>query len=231
MSEALAGAADREATPVVPGPAPPAGRESPDWVRDLRGAPGPARDRAVERLHELLLRATRFEVRRRAPGLPHLRGHERDDIAMQAADDALMSVLRRIGDFRGESRFSTWVYKFGLLEASVTLRRRAWQAREVPLDPERWGVLAGSGPGPAEHAEQGEFLAELRTAIRDALTPHQRRVLVAIALDGVPIDVLAERLGTTRGALYKTIHDARVKLRSHLARRGLSPGPATEGSR
>lgn len=231
MSEALAGTEGRPAEPLMPGAASPADRESPGWVRDLGGAPGPARDRALVRLHELLLRATRFEVRRRAPGLPHLRGHEREDIAMQAADDAMMSVMRRLGDFRGESRFSTWVYKFGLLEASVTLRRRAWQAREVPLDPERWGVLASSGPGPVEQAEQSELLSELRAAIRDSLTPHQRRVLVAIALDGVPIDVLAERLGTTRGALYKTVHDARVKLRAHLATRGLSPAPVTEVSR
>ena len=63
----------------------------------------------------------------------------------------------------------------------------------------------------------------VRDAIAEALTPQQRAVLVAIALNGVPIDVLAERLGTTRGALYKTLHDARRKLRARLGERGLLP--------
>jgi RNA polymerase sigma-70 factor (ECF subfamily) len=66
------------------------------------------------------------------------------------------------------------------------------------------------------------LLATLQQAIADVLTPHQRRVLVALALNGVPIDVLAERLSTDRGALYKTLHDARRKLRKHLAAQGLS---------
>jgi RNA polymerase sigma-70 factor (ECF subfamily) len=45
-------------------------------------------------------------------------------------------------------------------------------------------------------------------------------VLVAITINGVPIDVLAERLNTTRGALYKTLHDARKKLRAELITNG-----------
>ena len=227
MSETLAGTSGSRVEPAPPGAGRGLERESREWVRDLAGA-GRGHDEAVTRLHALLLRAARFEVRRRASGLPHLRGEEREDIAMQAADDALVSVIRRLGDFRGESRFSTWVYKFGLLEAAATLRRRGWQAREVPLEPEHWGALSAPGPGPHEQTERAELLAVLKTAILHVLTPHQRRVLVAVALNGVPIDVLAERLGTTRGALYKTIHDARGKLRAHLAARGLSPDPDAE---
>ena len=109
--------------------------ESRRWLRDLRGE-GVDHDDAVGRLHALLVRAARFEVNRRRDALAHLRGNELDDIAMQAADDALMSVLRRLDDFRGASRFTTWAYKFALLEAAVKLRRRAWQGREVPLEPE-----------------------------------------------------------------------------------------------
>jgi RNA polymerase sigma-70 factor (ECF subfamily) len=142
---------------------------------------------------------------------------------MQAADDALMSVLRRLDDFRGDSRFSTWAYKFALLEAAVKLRRRAWQGREIPLAPETWDLLAGAGLTPAEDAEQGELLSALGQGIDEALTAHQREVLVALAVNGVPIDVLAERLGSTRGALYKTLHDARRKLRADLVGRGLAP--------
>jgi RNA polymerase sigma-70 factor (ECF subfamily) len=195
--------------------------ESLAWVRDLRSQ-GAAKDRALTRLHALLLRAARFEVARRRPGLPHLRGDELDDIALEAADDAMMSVLRRLDDFRGASRFTTWVYKFALLEAAVKLRKRAWQGREVPLEPETWSLFASAGLEPVAEAEQSELLATVQRAIEEVLTPHQRRVLVALALNGVPIDVLAERLETTRGALYKTLHDARRKLRKHLDECGLS---------
>jgi RNA polymerase sigma-70 factor, ECF subfamily len=194
--------------------------ESREWLADLRGQ-GAARDGAIGRLHALLLRAARFEVSRRRPMLPHLRGDDLDDIAHQAADDALVSVLARLDDFRGESRFTTWAYKFALLEAAVKLRRRAWQGREVPLEPESWAIIRTGGLAPEEETEQSELLQEIRKAIDTVLTAHQRTVLVALALNGVPIDVLAERLSTTRGALYKTLHDARRKLRQHLADVGL----------
>jgi RNA polymerase sigma-70 factor, ECF subfamily len=193
--------------------------DSREWLRALRA---PDRENAIARLHALLLRAARFEVARRRPTLPHLRGDELDDIATEAADDALMSVLRRLDDFRGASRFTTWAYKFALLEAAVKLRKRAWQGREVPLEPESWSLFSSSGLQPDAETEQGELLAALQSAIADVLTPHQRRVLVALALNGVPIDVLADRLSTSRGALYKTLHDARRKLRKHLRERGLA---------
>jgi RNA polymerase sigma-70 factor, ECF subfamily len=192
--------------------------ESRAWLADLRSS-GTAHDDAVERLHGLLLRAARFEVARRRPTLPHLRGNELDDIALEAADDALMSVLARLDDFRGLSRFTTWVYKFGLYEAAAKLRRRAWQGREIPLEPESWGMFETASHGPHETLEQSELLEAVKDGIETALTPHQRRVLVALAVNGVPIDVLAERLGTTRGALYKTLHDARRKLRDELGPR------------
>ena len=185
--------------------------ESREWLRDLQGE-GRERDQAVVRLHALLLRAARFETDRRRAMLPHLRGDDLDDLANQAADDALMSVLRRLGDFRGASRFTTWAYKFALLEAAVKCRQRAWQGREIPLEPEGWERLAAAALGPHAEAEQRELLESLQAAVAEALTEHQRRVLVALALNGVPIDVLAERLGTNRGALYKTLHDARRKL-------------------
>jgi RNA polymerase sigma-70 factor (ECF subfamily) len=200
-----------------------------DWIKSLR-AEGPERDAAVAQLHALLLRGARFEVARRRPSMPSLRGNELDEIATEAADDALMSVLRRLDDFRGESRFTTWAYKFALLEAAVKLRKRAWQDREVPLEPESWSLFSGPGLGPEEELEQGELIETLQRAIKEILTPHQRRVLVAAALNGVPIDVLADRLRTTRGALYKTLHDARRKLRAHLEEQGLRLETLEEGS-
>ena len=195
--------------------------ESREWLRCLQ-AEDATREDAIARLHALLLKAARFEVARRKPLLPHLRGNELDDIALEAANDALISVLARLDDFRGLSRFTTWVYKFALLEAAVKLRRRAWQGREIPLEPETWTLFSSAGLEPDEQAEQGELLTTLQQLIADVLTPHQRRVLIALALDGVPIDVLAERLNTTRGALYKTLHDARRKLRRQLTDSGLA---------
>jgi RNA polymerase sigma-70 factor, ECF subfamily len=192
-----------------------------DWLSALRSE-GPRYDDAVARLHDLLVRAARFEVSRRRAALAHVRGEELDDLALQAADDALAAVLAKLDEFRGASRFTTWAYKFALLEAGVRLRRRAWQEREVVLEPEAWPLVADHREGPEERVEEDELLGAVTEAIDECLTEHQREVLVALALNGVPIDVLADRLGSTRGALYKTLHDARRKLRADLERRGFA---------
>jgi RNA polymerase sigma-70 factor (ECF subfamily) len=205
-------------------------RSSEAWLEALH-AQGPLRDQAIEDLHALLLRAARFELRRRPAALSHVRGEELEDIALQAADDALMAVLSKLEDYRGASRFTTWVYKFALLEAGVKLRRRAWQGREVVLEPEQWPSFADSGASAQERLEGDELIGALRTAVDEALTPHQRAVFVALALGQVPIDVLADRLGTTRGALYKTLHDARRKLRGELAAGGYVDGVALQERR
>jgi RNA polymerase sigma-70 factor (ECF subfamily) len=205
---------------VLPNSPRPADPESRAWIEALRSE-GHAREQAIARLRELLLRAARFELARRRASLA-LGAGELDDLAHQSADDALVAVLAKLGQFRGESRFTTWAYKFALLEASVKARRRPWHGREVALEPERWRQLGGGG-SPAADAEQRDLLGAVGRAIATELTPHQRTVLVAVALDDVPIDVLAERLGSTRGALYKTIHDARRKLRRRLAADGHSP--------
>jgi RNA polymerase sigma-70 factor, ECF subfamily len=210
----------------LPPPAP-LDDESRAWLAELGGA-GAARDAAVDRLHALLLRAARFEVGRRRTTLSHLRGGELDEIASEAAHDALVSVLAHLADFRGASRFTTWVYKFALLETAVKIRKRAWQGREVPLEPESWETIAARTISPADRVEQAELLAALGTGLDTALTAHQRRVLTALAIDGVPIDVLADRLSTTRGALYKTLHDARAKLRTYLRANGFDVGGGPE---
>ncbi|MGH2909387.1 MAG: RNA polymerase sigma factor [Solirubrobacteraceae bacterium] len=197
-------------------------RESGLWLQRLRVV-GPERDAALTQLHALLLRAARFEVGRRHAGSAHLRGGDQDDLAQQSADDALVAILGKLDDFRGESRFTTWAYKFALYEAAAKVRKRAWQGREIPLEGETWPLIADDHQStPAQGAETAELLAAVQDGIESQLTRHQREVLVAIALNDVPIDVLAERLNTTRGALYKTIHDARQKLRTALAAQGLS---------
>jgi RNA polymerase sigma-70 factor (ECF subfamily) len=197
--------------------------ESRAWVASL--APDhPDREPAIARLHELLLRAARFEAARRRAGLPDVGARELEDLVHQAADDALVAILAKLDSFRGDSRFTTWAYKFALLEAGVKLRRRAWRDRTVALDDEVHPAIADLRASPQADAEVAELLLAIRAAIDSELTPHQRDVLVAVTLNEVPIDVLAERLSTTRGALYKTLHDARRKLRSRLRDEGLPIG-------
>jgi RNA polymerase sigma-70 factor, ECF subfamily len=194
--------------------------ESAAWIRAL-DATGPERDAAIDSLHALLLRAAVTEVSRRRSTAP-TSGADRDDIAVQAADDALMAILRKLHTYRGDSRFTTWAYKFALLEAASALRRRPWHGRELPLEAEGWARLADNARmSPACQAEASELIEAVRAAIAEVLTPHQRGVLVALTLNDVPIDVLAERRGTTRNALYKTLHDGRRKLRVRLAEEGL----------
>jgi RNA polymerase sigma-70 factor, ECF subfamily len=202
--------------------------ESIGWVRALSGT-GSEREDAVERLHALLLHAARCEVARRRPTVAGAGSGDLDDLAVQAADDALVAILSKLHTYRGDSRFTTWAYKFALLEAAVRLRGRPWQGRELPLEADEWAQLADDRqPSPAGQAEAAELIDAVRDAIAEVLTPHQRTVLVAITLNDVPIDVLAERRGTTRGALYKTLHDARRKLRARLAKDGLALDSARE---
>ena len=193
--------------------------ESLAWIDALSGA-GQQREEAIERLHALLLRASRFEIARRQRAFGDNGSGALEDLATQAAADAVMAILNKLHTYRGDSRFTTWAYKFALLEAAVKVRRRAWQDREVPLQQDGWAQLADRSAAPDADAETAELLGAVRRAIADGLTPHQRAVLVAITLNDVPIDVLAERLSTTRGALYKTLHDGRKKLRARLAADG-----------
>ena len=184
-----------------------------EWITALHGPPA-VRHEAQAQLHALLLRAARFELGRRRTMLSDVSQTEIEDLAAQAADDAMVALLRKLDSFRGASRFTTWAYKFALLEAGVKARRRAWRDREVVLDDAGWPAVTDKSPSAQQVLEDAETLRAVRDAMETSLTRHQREVFVALALNGVPIDVLAERLDTTRGALYKTLHDARRKLRA-----------------
>jgi RNA polymerase sigma-70 factor (ECF subfamily) len=193
-----------------PTPAPP--DDEATWLVPLAGT-GPTHEAAVRRLHELLLRAARHEVRRRAHGMGLAGSSDLDDIAMQSADDALIAILGRLDTFERRSAFTTWAYKFAIHIAGVSVRKLAWQGREVPAAEEALATIATHLQGPAAAAEQHELLREVVRAI-GTLTPRQREVVLALCVSGVPIDVLAERLGSTRGAIYKCLHDARRHLRA-----------------
>jgi RNA polymerase sigma-70 factor (ECF subfamily) len=209
------------ADPAVAGIVPPAGLDpdSGQWVRALSGT-GPQQEAALERLHGLLLRIALAEARRRA-GRLRMAGPELDDLAHQAAADALLAITAKLGQFRGESRFTTWAYRFVILEVSAKTARHSWRNAAVPLDAEDWDRLPDRfGLQPAAAAEHRDLVGAVRRAVDEQLTPRQRRVFVALVLTGVPLDALADELGTTRNALYKTMFDARRKLRAALVANG-----------
>ncbi|QNE35542.1 sigma-70 family RNA polymerase sigma factor [Leifsonia shinshuensis] len=189
--------------------------ETDEWRRALTA--GGAVQRAAEaRLYELLLRVARGEVRRRSASLPFA-GPELDDIAHQAAADAVVGVLRRLHEFRGESRFTTWVYTFAIFEVSTKIGRHYWQRRTLSLDAAGWDRLPDRlGISPEEAGMAAELIAALRRGIDTVLTRRQREVLLAVVVEGVPLEALAVARKTSRGALYKVLFDARGKLRRYL---------------
>jgi len=193
--------------------------DSAEWLRVLAGT-GPQREEALARLHALLLRIARAEVARRGPRL-RLTGPELDDLAYQAAADALIAITSKLGQFRGESRFTTWAYKFVIFEVSTKIGRHFWRHPSVPFDAEDWERLPDRfGFDPAREAEWRDLVAALRRAVDEVLTARQRRVFVAIVLNGVPLDTLVIELASNRNAIYKTMFDARRKLRAALAANG-----------
>jgi RNA polymerase sigma-70 factor (ECF subfamily) len=206
----LGGAADDRPTPPALDP------ESAAWVTAL-GEQSADRESTVARLHALMLRAARAELSRRA-GRTGVGGPEADDLAQQAADDAVVSILRRLPEFRGESRFTTWAYKFAVLEVSSKLGRHFWTTRtDVALDVDQWQRLpARFGLTPEAAVEATDLLAAVRTAVETSLTQRQRDIFVALVLDGVPLDALVLRLDADRNAIYKVMFDARRKIRAAL---------------
>jgi RNA polymerase sigma-70 factor, ECF subfamily len=203
----------------LPGEAAGLDRESAQWLRELT-CTGPGRETAQARLHDLLVRIAHGEVRRRAPRL-RISGPELDDLAYQAAADALMAITAKIGQFRGESRFTTWAYKFVIFEVSAKIGRHFWRHPAAPLAAEDWDRLPDRfGFDPAQQAECRDLVAGLRRAVDERLTARQREVFVAIVLNAVPLDTLVIELDSSRSAIYKALFDARRKLRAALAADG-----------
>ena len=193
--------------------------ESAGWLLPLLEQ-GAARDAAQARLHELLLRIARREVARRGSRLA-ISGPELDDLAYQAAADALLAIIGKLAQFRGESRFTTWAYKFVIFEVSAKIGRHFWRNPAVPLGTEDWTRLPASlGFDPAQEAEWRDLLAALRLAVDTQLTPRQREVFVAIVLNDIPLDTLVLSLDSSRNAIYKMLFDARRKLRAALVANG-----------
>jgi RNA polymerase sigma-70 factor, ECF subfamily len=191
--------------------------ESQAWWHRLHGCDSVRTD-AIEELHERLRREAKFHVRKRVATVAAFPRSDIDDVATQAADDALMALLRKLGDYRGESQFLTWARRFAALDAQVSVRRRLGRDRVgISRDPDHVLLVADPGSSLHDRVEMRERLRSLTTVINRGLTVRQRAVLVAVAIDGVSTDTLAGELQTTPGAIYKTLHDARVKVRQHAA--------------
>lgn len=196
---------------------------SAEWLRLLRSE-GQDHDEGLRRLHELLMRACHREARRRA-GRFGIGGPELDDVIGQAASDAMLAILRKLPEFRGESLFTTWAYKFAILEVSAKLSRHHWSVTsanmEHRLDADTWQRLPDRlGMSPDDVAGGRALVEAVRKVVERDLTSHQRTVFVAIVVEGVALDVLVERLGSSRGAIYKTMFDARRKMRAALVADG-----------
>jgi RNA polymerase sigma-70 factor (ECF subfamily) len=204
---------------------PPLDEASRRWLEGLRDE-GPRRERTLGELREVLLKVARRQVHNRRAQLGHATGPELDDIAEQAAGDALIAIDGALDSFRGESRFTTWAYKFVIFQVSAKVSRHAWQTEPPSREEFEWGRLSDRpGGSPEERAERSELLSALTLAIKEDLTERQRAVFVAIAVNEVPIDAVALQLGSKRNAIYKNLFDARRALRASLAAAGLSVDP------
>ncbi len=200
-------------------------RSNQEWLRDLRSE-GPAQDAALQDLRELLLRAALYFFSR---NLSDLRGMDRAEILQRAEDcaqDALVAVMAHLPDFRGDSKFSTWAYKFAINMALMAARRERWKG--VSLDElassettnflER--LIQDDNPAPERSTLQGEVQNIIQSIIDRELTEKQRHVLVLMVLNEVPLDEVVRQMGTNRNAVYKMLHDARRKLKSGLKEHG-----------
>jgi RNA polymerase sigma-70 factor (ECF subfamily) len=182
------------------------GSDAETWLDALQSG-GRERAEAVARLRSLLVAAARFEVSRRRRDMTDLGDEELDDIVSKAADEALDSVFKSLKKCDGERRFTTWACKFAVVETSVRLRRRAWHSRALPSEAECWAAASKD----ADHQD----LRQLRRLSEEALGNSERRVLT-LTLGHVPIDVIVDRLGTTRGAVYQTLRGAQARLHTCL---------------
>ncbi|MGI8557906.1 MAG: RNA polymerase sigma factor [Solirubrobacteraceae bacterium] len=190
--------------------------ESRAWWSRLHAAE-PIRRQAITELHERLRREARFHIHGRTGGLAEFPRSDIDDLAVQAADDALMVLLRKLEDYRGDSQFWTWARRFAQIEAPVSIRRRLGHDPLGLADPER---LLAAVPDPAcsceDRVEMRQLLKQVSGLIVGQLTERQRTVVIAIAINGESTNTLASELDTTPGAIYKALHDARAKLKTSL---------------
>jgi RNA polymerase sigma-70 factor (ECF subfamily) len=199
-------------------------RDNERWLKDLRDS-GVQRDDALVDLRVLLLRALPKGIAQwLSPENP-----EFEPFIEDIAQETLLRVLNGLDTFKGHSQFTTWVYKISIRVALNELRRRKW--RDVSLegliddeaDDSAPHQFASFEPGPAAIVERTDVLQHVQQIVREELTERQRAAMHAIHMQGVPMEVVAQRMGTNRNALYKLLHDARLRLKHRLQREGFPP--------
>ncbi len=202
-----------------------AARSNADWLRDLAGK-GDAQAAAISDLRALLRRSALYTLGRTGIHGASLASSQVEAIAEECAQEALLAILERLGDFRAESKFTTWAYKFAVNIALTAARRERWKTVSLDemLDENEAPVwLPGadpSAPSPEQRSQQGEVWALVQQVMDAELTPRQRQVLRAMVFEELPLDEVVRHLGSNRNAVYKLVHDARRKLKAGLEARG-----------
>jgi RNA polymerase sigma factor (sigma-70 family) len=184
------------------------------WVERLARS-GVGRERACRDLHGILLRAARFEVAQRRSA-HHIGGADLDDIACQAASDALLLVIRKAAEFRGDSRFTTWATRFVGFEVRAKLRQHVSRHRHVGLAAEHDEQLVEANSDPYVHAEAQELAEAIRYVVDDRFSANQRTVFLALLVSDVTPAALGRRMGLTANAIYQIAFRARHCLRGQL---------------
>ncbi len=204
-------------------------RTNEQWLAALRQDGGAAQAEALEALRTRLQRSIFFYLSQDRSDLRGLAAHELQQMAEDLAQDATLRVMDNLENFRGESRFTTWANKIAVRLAISDLRRARYKdfsldelTAEGDLLPSSSHLGSSAEPSPEKAAERDDVLEQIELALKESLTERQYQALVAVALKGIPMDVLAERMGSNRNALYKLIHDARRKLKTHLESQGIS---------
>lgn len=205
-------------------------RTNEQWLTDLTGAPE-VQAAALRDLRERLQRGIFYYLSRERSDLSSLSSAEITHMAEDLAQDATLRVMENLGSFRGDSQFTTWATRIAVRVAISDLRRARYKdyslddlTADGDLLPEASTALMGDMPvGPERSAERSEVFDRVENALHEALTERQYQALMAVAVNGVPLEIVAERMGTNRNALYKLLHDARRKLRTYLESQGISP--------
>jgi RNA polymerase sigma-70 factor (ECF subfamily) len=197
-------------------------RTNDQWISDL-STDGAPREAALEDLHAIILRGLPFALSRwLSPSNPQF-----DSLTEEVAQETLLRVLDQLHTFEGRSMFTTWVHKIAIRIALTELRRKRWQDssldemvdnEETPVSPR---ILEDSSATPEQTAERADMMERVRRVIDEELTERQRRALIMLGLQGMPMEEAARRLKTNRNALYKLLHDARLRLKQRLQTEGL----------
>ena len=188
-------------------------RTNEEWIEALRE---PVSGEALEDLRRILLRGLRASLSNRV-------NTDLEALTEDFAQDALLKVLKSLESFRGESRFTTWAQKIAIHVAFTELRRRRWKdisLQDIVETPEgdefTPAILTDPEASPEREAAQSDMLELVQELIETELTDRQRTALLAIIQGGMPLETVAEKLGTNRNALYKLIHDARKRMQKQL---------------